>query len=111
MGKKKYLIPRAPRARTEIFPGFGVPECVAVGGGFITGFIIQHLLSLLPPNKMISFAKIVILILFTAVPYFFVKPNVYGNTLWKQVRDYRNWRQSQRRYLYQKPGTFKKLAL
>lgn len=104
---KKYLIPRAVRARTEIFPGFGVTECIAVGVGFMTGFIIQHLLSLVPSNKMISFAKIVILILFTAVPYFFVKPDVYGNTLWKQVRDYRSWSFGQRRYLYEKSGTLK----
>ena len=107
--KKKYLIPRAVRARMK-YSRIGAPESFAVGVGFITGFVIQHLLSLLPlPN--VSIFKIIVLTLFTAIPYFAVKPDVYGNTLWKQVRDYRNWRQSQRRYLYQKPGTFKKLAL
>lgn len=99
--KQKYLIPRAVRTRLEIFPGFGVPESVAVGIGFITGFVIQHLLSLLSlPN--ISLFKIIVLTLFTAIPYFAVKPDVYGNTLWKQVEDYRNWNKSQRKYLYKK---------
>lgn len=99
--KQKYLIPRAVRTRLEIFPGFGVSESMAVGIGFIVGFAVQHLLSLLSlPN--VPLFKIIALTLFTAVPYFAVKPDIYGNTLWKQIKDYRNWSHSQRKYLYKK---------
>lgn len=106
INKQKYLIPRAVRTRLEIFPGFGIPESIAVGVGFMTGFITQHFLSYLPLAN-ISLFKIIILTVFTAVPYFAVKPDVYGNTLWKQLRDYRNWSQSQRQYLYKKSSVLK----
>ena len=98
---KEYLVPRAVRSRMEFFPGFGVPEIAAVGAGGAIGFLLQYLFSFLPfPPGVKPFIKIVTMTLFTGAPYMLVKQDMFGASLYTQIKAFKKWDSRPKKYLY-----------
>ncbi|WP_422445385.1 hypothetical protein [Thermoanaerobacterium sp. DL9XJH110] len=101
MDDKEYLVPRAVRTRMEFFPGFGILELLVVGAGGAMGFLLQYLLSFLPFSPGIKpFIKIVTVTLFTGAPYIFVKQDMFGASLYTQLKAFRKWDSRPKKYLY-----------
>ncbi|MCL6559158.1 MAG: hypothetical protein K6U74_10250 [Firmicutes bacterium] len=106
---KEYLVPRAVRSRMEFFPGFGIPEILAVGAGGAAGFLLQYLFSVLPfPAGMKPFIKIVTITLFTGAPYMFVKQDMFGTSLYTQLKAFRKWNLRPKKYFYVFTGRHEK---
>lgn len=102
---KKYLVPRAVRTRMEFFPGFGIPELIAVGVGGAIGFVLQYLLSFLPfPQGIKPFIRIVTLTLCAGAPYMLVKQDIFGTSLYIQLKAFKKWDSRLKKYLYRRAG-------
>jgi len=98
---KQYLVPRAVRSRMEFFPGFGIPEIASIGAGGAIGFLLQYLFSFLPfPAGAKPFARIVTLTLCTGAPYMAVKQDMFGTSLYTQLKAFRKWDSRPKKYLY-----------
>jgi len=102
---KEYLVPRAVVSRMEIFPGFGVAELLAVVAGGVTGGVLQMTVGMLPlavAPKL--FARLFVFSLPLGAAYMLVKQDVGGNSLWNQLRAYRQWAVRPRVYYYRRGG-------
>lgn len=102
---KKYLVPRAVRTRMEFFPGFGIPELLAVGAGGAIGFILQYAFSFMPfPPGIKPFIKIVTLTLCAGAPYMLFKQDMFGTSLYTQLKAFKKWDSRPKKYLYRRVG-------
>lgn len=102
---KEYLVPRAVRARLEIFPGFGIPELLAVAAGGALGAILQLVPALLPLSMAMKlFARFFCFALPTGAVYLLVKQDIGGNSLWSQLKAAREWQSRPKVYYHRRGG-------
>lgn len=102
---KEYLVPRAVRARMEIFPGFGMPELLAVAAGAAAGALLQLVPALLPLSAAAKlFARFFCFALPTGAAYLLVKQDIGGNSLYGQLKAAREWQARPKVYYYRKGG-------
>lgn len=97
----EYLVPRSVRARMEIFPGFGLPELLAVAAGAGFGALLQLIPAALPlPIAPKLFARFFCFALPLGAAYMLVKQDVGGNSLYGQLKAARQWQARPKVYCY-----------
>jgi len=107
MTKPEYLIPRAVTARFEFFPGWGVPEVVAVVVGAAAGGLLQAGVAHLPLlHTMLFGARLGVFILPAACAYMLVRKDIGGHSALDQLRAARAYGRKQHRYLYRRIRPF-----
>lgn len=102
---KDYLVPRAVTARMEIFPGFGLPELVAVVAGGAAGALLQAVALFLPlavAPKL--FTRLFLFVLPLGAAYLLVHQDISGFSLYSQLQAARKWANRPRIYYYRKGG-------
>lgn len=100
---KEYLVPRAVRTRMEIFPGFGIPELLAVAAGAALGALLQLIPALLPlPMAAKLFGRFFCFALPPGAAWLLVKQDIGGNSLWSQLKAAREWQARPKVYYYRR---------
>lgn len=92
-----YLIPRNVRQRFEFFPGMGFRELSMIVGGLAIGFVLFFLFGLFTGSA----ARILVVGLTASVGYFLGRAEPRsGKTVLDIIKDAKQWKVSQRTYLY-----------
>jgi len=87
----------------EIFPGFGVPELLAVAAGGAVGYLLQLIPAALPldtgPKLFIRFFSFGIPL---SAAYMLVHQDASGSSLYSQLKALRGWSSRPQVYYYRR---------
>lgn len=102
---KEYFVPRAVLARFEFFPGFGVPELVAVLAGGALGMALQWVVAHLPmPPAPQFFLRAFLFVVPPGAGFMLMRPDFSGFSQYDKLRAARAYASRPRWYLYRFQG-------